>query len=245
LHLPHLHIPGHRRSTQETPNVRTPVLGISEVNQSSKQLTEQEIEQRQLIEQYIFSKLEAYSNKPRLWQLTHSSHIKRRLLDKSDHISELYSLPNDFVRDAINQLFIDIDNHVSQIRRLIQTKSHVAAEQDVLFEKVKNSDNQWRRLQLERAREVFPDIDYTDLTEDELLKKYYTYIFETLTPKADAANTNCIAQLREQPFDLDRAYEQAEREGKDYLIHMLESYHERSVPDLELIKEMIDLGKYK
>jgi hypothetical protein len=243
LHLPHLHIPGHRRSTKETPNVRTSVSGISEVNQSSKQLTEQEIEQRRLIEQYIFSKLEAYANKPRIWQLTHSSHIKRRLLDKSGHISNLYSVPNDFVRESINQLFVNVDKHILQLRRLVQSTSSESVDPDVLFQKARRSKNQWRSLQLERAKQIFPDIVIDEYTENEILQKYYTHIIETLTPKADTASTNCIAQLREEPFDLNHEYEQAERKGKDYLSHLLQNYHERSTPDLQIIQEMVNLGK--
>jgi hypothetical protein len=210
-----------------------------------KQLTDQELQQRQLIEQYIFSKLEAYSNKPRIWQLTHSSHIKQRLLGKSDQIAKRYSLPNDFVRDSINQVFINIDNHVSQIRRFLQSTSCASIDPNFVFKNVRETNNQWRALQLERARQIFPDIDQNEFTDDELLQKYYTHIIASLTPKADAANTNCIAQLREQPFDLNRAYEQAEHEGKEYLTHMLQSYHEQSIPDLEIIKEMVDLGKTK
>jgi hypothetical protein len=216
-----------------------------EGNQSLKSLTEEEIQQRKLIEQYIFSKLETYSNKSRLWQITHSKHIKRHLLDKTRHISDLYSLPNDFVRESINQLFINVDAHVLRARQFIQSASRLSSEPNSFFDKTKKINNQWYLLQLERAQQVFPDINREDFNDDELLHKYYTHIIETLTPKPDLKSTNCIAQLREQPLDLNHAYEQAEITAKDYLKHMLESYHQRSIPDLEIIQQMVNLGKNK
>jgi len=238
LHLHHFHIHGHKKSSEEPPKIRISITNNSEGNQ----LTEQEIQQRQLIEQYIFSKLEFYCNKPRLWQLTHSSHIKRRLLNESHHISNLYSLPNDFVRQSINEIFLNVDKHVLLLRRFIQSTSHVTNKPNIVFQKVKKPNNQWRSLQLERAQQIFPDITNEEFTETELLQKYYAYVIETLTPKADLNSTNCIAQLREQPFDLNDAYKQAEHKGKKYLINMLKSYHQRSIPDLTLIQEMVKLG---
>ena len=113
----------------------------------------------------------SYTNKPRIWQLTHSSRIKRRLLDKSNHISDIYALPKDFVRESINQLFIDVDNHFLQLRKFLQSASQVSNKSNVLFQRVKKTDNQWRSLQLERARQIFPDIDTTECTEENLLKK--------------------------------------------------------------------------
>jgi hypothetical protein len=217
----------------------------SEGNPITKSLTEEEIQQRQLITQYIFSKLEVYANKPRLWQITHSAHIKRRLLDKTHHISNLYSLPNDFVRESINQLFIDVDKYLLQARQFIQSAARLSTEPISFFDKTKKNNNQWRSLQLERAQQIFPDINREDVNDDELLQKYYTHITETLTPKPDLNSTNCIAQIREQPFDLDHAYQQAENTGKDYLIHMLQSYHQRSTPDLAIIKQMVNHGKNK
>jgi len=131
------------------------------------------------------------------------------------------------------------------MRQLIESTSRISNEPNGLFEKVRKTNNQWRSMQLERVQQIFPDINYEEFTEDELLKKYYIHIIETLTPKSDLNSTNCIAQLREQPFDLNRAYKQAERKGKGYLKHMLQSYHERSIPDLEIIQEMVNIGKDK
>ncbi|CAF1509439.1 unnamed protein product, partial [Rotaria sp. Silwood1] len=194
------------------------------------------------IQQYIFSKLEAYANKSRIWQLTHCSRIKERLLDKSHNVSNLYSLPNDFVRESINQLFINVDKYVVHLRRFIQYTACESVESISLFKKTEASNNQWCLLQLERAKQIFPNINNEEFTDDELLQKYYTHIIETLTPKPDIANSNCIAQLREQQFDLNHEYEQAENKAKEHLKHMLQNYRERSTPNLELIQEMIDLG---
>ncbi|CAF4381123.1 unnamed protein product, partial [Rotaria sp. Silwood2] len=242
LRLRHLHIHSHRRSVLDIPNTHTNISNDSERSQPSRNLTEQEIQQRHLIQQYIFSKLEAYANKPRIWQLTHSSHIKQRLLDKSRNISNLYSLPTDFVYESINQLFISVDKYVSQLRRLIQSTSCESVDLNVLFQKIRKPNNQWRSLQLERAKQILPNINNEEFTENELLQKYYIHIIETLTPKPDTASSNCIAQLREQPFDLNHAYEQAKNKGKECLAQMLEKYRARLKPDLELIQEMIKLG---
>ncbi|CAF3687171.1 unnamed protein product [Adineta steineri] len=240
LHLRHLHIHSHKKPTQDA--IRPQISGSSEGTQSSKQLTREETEHRNLIQQYIFSKLEDYANKPRIWQFTHSNHIKRRILDKSGHISRLYSVPVDFVRESINQFFNDADKHISQLRRLTESSSHALKDPNILFQKGKKDNNQWRSLQLKRAKEIFPDINNEDYTDSERLHKYHKYILETLTPKADKENTNCTAQNREQPFDLNHAYEQAENKGKDYLSHMLQSYHDRTIPDLAIIQEMVNHG---
>ncbi|CAF4248226.1 unnamed protein product [Rotaria sp. Silwood2] len=232
----------HTKSAENFSNARTNIPNDVERSQPSKNLTKQELQQRQLIQQYIFSKLEAYTKKPRLWQLRRSSHIKQHLRHKSGHIAKLYSLPTDVVHESMDQFFIHVDNCVLKLHRLIQNRSNGSIESNVLFQKMKKSNNQWRLLQLERAKQIFPNINNEEFTENELLQKYYTHIIETLTPKPDTASSNCIAQFREQPFDLNRAYEQAERKGKDYLVHRLQNYRERSTPDFELIQEMINLG---
>ncbi|CAF3105353.1 unnamed protein product [Rotaria sp. Silwood2] len=177
----------------------------------------------------------SYANKPCIWQLTHSSHTKECLLNKSRNISNLYSVPYDFVRESINQLFISVDKYVLQLHRLIQSTSCESVDLNVLFQKIRKSNNQWRSLQLERAKQILQNINNEEFTEDELLQKYYTHIIETLTPKPDTASSNCIAQLREQPFDLNHAYEQAENKGKECLAQMLEKYRARLKLDLELI----------
>jgi hypothetical protein len=46
-------------------------------------------------------------------------------------------------------------------------------------------------------------------------------------------------------LDLNHAYQQAEITAKDYLKHMLVNYHQRSIPDLEIIQQMVNLGKNK
>jgi len=245
LHLHHLRIRGHKKSIREFLKNHTQTPNNSEENQFSICLTEEEIKQRQLIEQNIFSTLEAYCNKPCLWQLTHLPRLNRHLLDKTREIANLYSLPFDFVQESVNQLFSDVDKNISDIRKVIQATGHISKEPNILFQKVRISDNQWRSLQLGRAREIFPDINPDEFTDDEFLQKYYNHVIQTLTPKADLSSANYIVQNREQPLDLNRAYKQAENKAKSTLKHMLKSYHERSTPDLSIIKEMVNLGKNK
>ncbi|CAF1522929.1 unnamed protein product, partial [Adineta ricciae] len=214
----------------------------SEEPQTKAQLTSDELQKRELIEQYIFSKLEAYAHKPRLWQIARSTHIKRRLLDKSQHLANRHSVSNEFVRESINRLFDDVDKHIVRVRHLLHSTSYATEKPNVFFQTLDKTDSRWYALQLQRALEVFPEMIDEDLTDNERIQKYYRYIIDTLTPKPDATNTNCIAQLRNEPFDLDQAYAQAESTGKDYLEHLLEKYHLRSEPDLDIIQQMIDIG---
>ncbi|CAF3861734.1 unnamed protein product, partial [Rotaria sp. Silwood1] len=148
LHLHHFRIHDHKKSVPNFSNIHTNISNDIERSQPSKTLTEQEIQQRQQIQQYIFSKLEAYANKSRIWQLTHCSRIKERLLDKSRNVSNLYSLPNDFVRESINQLFINVDKYVVHLRRFIQYTACESVESISLFKKTEASNNQWCSLQL-------------------------------------------------------------------------------------------------
>lgn len=233
-----------KKNLRNLPNECSTIPNDSHVNQSSRTLTENEIQQRQLIGQYVLSKLEAYANRSRIWQLTHSSQIRSRLLKKSRHLSRFYSVSNDFVRDSINQFFTDVDHYALKLPKIIETISKMSIESSSLFQTLKKPNNEWRKLQLERAKQVLTKINNEDLTDDELLQKYYAHVVTTLTPKPDTACSNCIAQHREQPFDLDNAYQEAEREGKDHLHDMLQSYRERATPDFEVIQEMVDLGKY-
>jgi len=63
------------------------------------------------------------------------------------------------VRQSINEIFLNVDKHVLLLRRFIQSTSHVTNKPNIVFQKVKKPNNQWRSLQLERAQQIFPDID--------------------------------------------------------------------------------------
>ena len=232
LHPLRKHVHRHHSSSEHAENPPQP----------SKTWTPEEIQQRRVIEQHIFTKLEVYANKPRIWQITHSSHIKQRLLNQSPHISRHYSIPQEFVHDCINQLFLKIDRYVLHARQLVHSTSRFFTDSSNLLQKAQKPNNQWRSFQLERAQAIFPDLDFDEYTPSELLQKYCTHIIQTLTPKPDSNSTNCIAQLREQAFDLNLAYEQSEKVGKDYLRRTLDNYHQRTIPDLRVIEEMVDLG---
>jgi hypothetical protein len=97
-------------------------------------------------------------------------------------------------------------------------------------------------MQVERARHLFSTKQ--QLSENDLLEYYYTYIREKLTPKHDESNANRKAQLRESSFDLNIGYTQAEHKAKDYLKNVIQSFRERKTPNLETVDEMIKLGKY-
>ena len=110
--------------------------------------------------------------------------------------------------------------------------------------KEKSTINEWRSLQLQRAHELFTDVDRDSVTEDELLEKYRKHVLNHLTPKVNEDDpTNSIEQCRDGPFDLNQAYEQAEIKGKELITDMLESCHGYGQPDLATIQEMVHHGQ--
>jgi hypothetical protein len=60
LHLHRLHIHGHSKPAQEPINVPPHISNGVEGNQLFRKQTEEEVQQRELIQQYVFSKLETY-----------------------------------------------------------------------------------------------------------------------------------------------------------------------------------------
>ena len=195
------------------------------------------VENSRKVEQYIFDKLETYMNKPRLWQLTHSSHIKKRLLRKSSDIARTYSLPEDFVQHSIEQLFLRIDKYFLKLRELVHQMSQTCFKLSDLTTKETTSANRWRILELQRAIQLFPDDERDATYENVLLEKYRKAVVARLTPKENVSAKN---KSQETLFDLDEAYEKAEAIGHDYLTATLHNYNVYEPPDLKLIEEMME-----
>ena len=227
-------LPGHKKSTQQTQQINP----ASEDNENARQkLTQQK---RQQLEHELFSQLQRYANKPRIWQIAHSSHIKKRLLDQSSSIANDHGLTHTHTRKFILEFFDKIDETVLKIRHYIQLTSIDLTQK---YLKLKTQNNQWYALQIQRAQQIFPDWNEETSTKEELLDKYRVHIFQTLTPKSDPDSSNCIAQLREQPFDLDLAYEQSEQIGREYLDQVLDSHRQNPIPNVDLIEKMVNLGR--
>ena len=159
-------------------------------------------EQQHHIKKYTLDKLEDYAHKSHLRRLFHASHLHRNLLSKSRHISKIYSISEDLVRQCISQLFTDIDQHVMQLHRLIYSQQF-----DDLIPLLRNrnrSNSVWDTMQIESARQLFPTKQ--QLSEDNLLENSYIHMREKLTPKHDESNINRKSQFYEKSFDLDLAY---------------------------------------
>ncbi|UJR12319.1 hypothetical protein I4U23_016496 [Adineta vaga] len=196
--------------------------------------------QQDRVIKYILGKLESYAHKSHLWQIVHASHIRRSLLRKSRHISKLYSVSEDFVRQCIIQLLTDVDQCVTHLYRLICSEHF-----DDLITVFKHSDkinNAWHVMQVERARQIFSvNLNDQQITDSELLQNYYQYIEKKFTSKYNQLNGNCSRKCRDIPFDLNLTYSQAEHTAKNYLKNHFKKYHERQIPNIDLIDEMIKL----
>jgi len=198
-------------------------------------------DQQHHVIKYIVDKLETYAQKSHIWRLFHSSHLHRHLLRRSGRVSKMYSISEDLVRQCINQLFIDVDQYVTQLHRLIYSSEF----EDLipLFNTTNEKTNAWYTMQLKRARILFPNKQ--ELNDNDLLTYYYIYIEQKLTPKQYLSNEN---QEKEEfiknSFDLNSAYIQAELKGKEYLKNLIENFEKRKIPNLQIIDQMIKLGKY-
>jgi hypothetical protein len=198
-------------------------------------------EQQHRVIKYIVEKLETYAQKSHIWRLFHSSHLHRHLLRRSGRVSKMYSISEDLVRQCINQLFNDVDQYVTQLHRLIYSSEY----EDLIpfFNNTnENKNNAWYTMQLKRARNLFPN--QQELNDNDLLTHYYTYIDEKLTPKHNLSNENQEIELLQSSFDLNSAYKQAESKAKEYLKNLIENFEKRRTPNLQMIDEMIKLGKF-
>jgi hypothetical protein len=203
-----------------------------------------ENEQKQKVEEYVFGKLEEYSREKstNLFHLTSLSHIRRRLKRDSKSLSKQFQ-PHIISEEKL-VLWIDetlerINSHFPHIRSLIDTQTEF--EQFFLTDELyssKNINNQWRQLQLQRAKTLL--FDNNNNNDEELLLNYQKYIIENLTPKK--LEDNCLPLKNRDQIDLDFEYNKAEKIGREYLNKMFDDYKQRQYPNLDLIKEIINLG---
>ena len=202
-------------------------------------------EMKDRIKKYFLDKLDTYTHKSSLSQLLHTPHIHRNLLKKARHFSKTHSISEDLVRQCMSQLLGDVDQYVKQLYQLVscpQFNGLISA-----FNHSDRINNKWHKMQLERARQLFPVTTNSDqrLNDNEVLENYYKYVQNKFTPKKDALHEDAMAKRRENLFDLNAAYLHAETKAKAFLTNFITKTRKRQTPNLKLVDEMIKLGKIK
>ena len=196
-------------------------------------------EQQHHVIKYVVGKLEHYAQKSHVWRLLHSSHLHRHLLRRSGRVSKMYSISEDLVRQCINQLFNDVDQYVTQLHRLLYSSEY--GDLIPFFTNSNQSTNSWYQIQLKRARNLFPDRE--EMNDNDLLTHYYIYVDQKLTPKTKF----CVKNENEEeivPFNLDEAFQKAQIRAKEVFKNLTENYQRRPTPNLQIVDEIIKLGKF-
>ncbi|CAF1091894.1 unnamed protein product [Adineta steineri] len=196
-------------------------------------------EEREKFEKFIFTKLEEYSKKRtvNLFHLTSLSHIRRRL--KRDLKSYARQTNSNIVcieklSQWTDEIFDKIEAHSSKFQNNLE---QFLTTDDILSSS-STINNQWKQIQLQKAKTIFSNSSYN--TDKELLLMYQNSIIEKLTPKQ--LDTNQILLINKDKIHLDEEYEKAENIGREYLTNLFHNYKHRLLPDLQLLKEMINLG---
>jgi hypothetical protein len=197
------------------------------------------------IRKYFLDKLNAYAHKSHFRQLLHASQIHHNLLKESRNFSKIHSISEDLVRQCISQLLNDVDQYVAQLYQLVSSQ-----EFNGMISAFNHSDkinSGWHKMQLERARQLFPITDNSNqqFNDHDILENYYKYVQNKFTPKKDALQTDQMTKLRENPFDLNMAYSHAETKAKEFLNNFFMKTRERQTPNLKLVDKMIKLGTKK
>jgi hypothetical protein len=201
-------------------------------------------QQRQKVEIYIFTKLEEYSKKKsiNLFRFTSISHIRQRLRRDIKSFSKQF-YPNIISEQKlyqwIDEILEQIQSHISKLQSLLQSQDDLEyfLTTDKLFSS-KNMNNQWKQIQLQQAKKVL--FNNTNDNIDEILSTYENYIIEKLTPKK--LENARVPFINHQKINLDEEYQKVEIIGREYLTKMFDNYKQRQHPNIQLIKEMINLG---
>ncbi|CAF3759083.1 unnamed protein product [Adineta steineri] len=196
-------------------------------------------EERDKFEKFVFTKLEEYSKKRtvNLFHLTSLSHIRRRL--KRDLKSYARQTNSNIVSieklsQWTDEIFDKIEVHLSKFQNNLE---QFLTTDDILSSS-STINNQWKQIQLQKAKTIFSNSTYDN--DKELLLMYQNSIIEKLTPKQ--LDKNQILLINKDKIHLDEEYEKAENIGREYLTNLFHKYKHRQLPDLQLLKEMINLG---
>lgn len=214
-----------------------PVIHLNNISEK------QENEQKQQVEAHVFSKLEEYSleKSTNLFHLTSLSYIHRRLKRDVKYLSKQFQ-PSCVSEEKILQWIDDtlerINSHFPYLRSIIDSQNQLKELflTDDLFSS-KNLNNQWHQLQLKRAKFLLSNSTSND---NELLSNYQKYIIEKFTPKY--LENDRLPLKNKDHIDLDFEYNKAENYGREYLRKLFEDFNRRKYPNLNLIKNIINLG---
>jgi hypothetical protein len=201
-----------------------------------------ENEEQHRIRKYLLEKLDSYAHKSRLWQIVHASHVHRNLLKKSRHVSRLHSISEDLVRQCISQLLSDVDQYVNALYQLISSEQ--LDDLSAAFQHSDEVNSVWHAKQLERARQLLEaNCNNQLISGKDVLENYYQYVQNKLTPKNNDVETNLMAKCRTNAFDLNAAYAQAECQAREYLKTAFHKPQSQNHPHLNILDEMIKLGR--
>ncbi|CAF4445961.1 unnamed protein product, partial [Adineta steineri] len=149
----------------------------------------------------IFTKLEEYSKKRtvNLFHLTSLSHIRRRL--KRDLKSYARQTNSNIVSieklsQWTDEIFDKIEAHLSKLQNNLE---QFLTTDDILSSSSSTINNQWKQIQIQKAKTIFSNSTYD--TDKELLLMYQNSIIEKLTPKQ--LDKNQILLINKDKIHLD------------------------------------------
>ncbi len=182
-------------------------------------------------------KLEEYSRKKslNLFPLTSLSQVRRRLKGDVKSLSKEYFISEEKILQWIDEILERINSHFPLFQTLIDSQNEL--KQFLITDEISLSNNQWKQSQIKRAKILFPNLNSN---EKELLDIYQKYIIETLTP--NKLNVDRLPLKTKDKIELDIEYHKAENIGRDYLKNLFNDYKSRQYPNINLIKEIINLG---
>ncbi|CAF1211462.1 unnamed protein product [Adineta ricciae] len=204
------------------------------------QFEESESQQRRQVEAFIFSKLEEYSREKSttFFHLTSFSHIRRRLKrDLKSFLKRIhpYLVPEEKLIQWLDETLQRITSHLPHLHSLFNSSNDLQklfAQENSFSSATINT--QWQQLQLKRAKEILPN------TSEDLLDEYRKHVVEKLTPKK--LENNRLSLKSKDPIDLDVKFNEAELVGREYLTKIFDDYQKRQYPNVNLLREMIQLG---
>ncbi|CAF1298543.1 unnamed protein product, partial [Didymodactylos carnosus] len=227
----------HRQRVRSTSNQ---LLNADTPSLSEQYSSKVNRKQKQLIEHFVYEKLEEYTRRARPWRITNIKHIEKRLLRQAPFLAKQNYVPESLVCNWIHETLARIDTVVQQLKTLVSSQNDLIG---TLISKTKVSldeqskTNKWYKLQLKRAKEISKN--EKNLDDNELLYEYQQHVINKLTPNKTFASSSCF---RHKTLNLDAAYDGAERTGKEYLSIFLTKYAQRPKPNIQLLDEIVSHG---
>lgn len=174
--------------------------------------------------------------------MTSFSRVRRRLKRDVKYLAKQfhpYFVSEDKILQWIDETLERINSHFSQFKNLVDSNREFSQSllTDAIYQPT-DLNNQWRQLQLKRAKILFPNL--TSINEKELLGQYQKHIIKIYTPAQ--SKTNRLPLKNKTEIDLETEYVKVEQIGREYLETLFANYRKRQRPNLVLVREMIDHG---